>query len=63
MPPAFLAWTVHVPQGSAQGFDLPFIRRLLALGQLQGLEYLFHVIERFFELLDYAIHFGDGFLH
>ena len=47
---------------ATEGFNLPFIGSLLAFGQFQRLEDLFHVVERFFELRDDSIDFLDRIL-
>jgi hypothetical protein len=36
---------VQVAQAPAKGFDLLLVRELLPLGQLQGFEHLFHILE------------------
>jgi hypothetical protein len=46
---------MQLPQGAPQRFDLSLVLDLLPLRQLNGLQYLFHFIERPPEQFDDAV--------
>ena len=56
----------HLPKGTAQVLNLPFVNVLLHLGEFQCFQHLFHLIEHFLQRRDDPVHivdrFGDGAL-
>jgi hypothetical protein len=59
---ATLAGSLKLAHGPAEGFDLPLVGILLALGQLESFEHLFHILKRLAEHVDDAIDLLDGLL-
>lgn len=51
---------MQVSQGSLKTLDFPLVVNLLALGQFQGFEHLFHFVEGVLEFLNYPIYLLDG---
>ena len=54
---------VHLPQGSAQRFNLPLIRGLLDLGKLQRFKHFLHLLEHLLKRGNDAIHLVNGRSH
>ena len=53
---------VQLAQAAAEGFDLVFVGNLLALGQLERLQHVLHVVQGAAERLDDVVDLLDGFL-
>ena len=52
-----------MPQGAPQRLDLLFVRALLPLGQLQGLQHFVHVIQRVSQRVADLVNFFNRLLN
>ncbi len=51
---------VDITKGAAEGFNLPLVAQLLALGEFHQFQNILHLIHRAFERLDDFHHFVNG---